>query len=147
MRPLGGLALAAALAGCSDDGPLGTEPPDFSGRYAVTFAATQVTACGGFVEPDSTDGVLPVIQAGTAVTLQLTEVTPVIRNDPTGTIDAQGRFNFSGPIDIGSESAAVTANGTITGTFGLAGVDLAFDFTAAGCRVQGTISGVRTGSI
>lgn len=141
------LALVALVPlACDGDGdPTGPDPIDAAGSYDATFTATQATGCQGFVEPGSTSGVLVVTQAGDAVTLGLTGLDPRLRSNPVGTIDrATGAFAFDGAIVIGSGATEVTADGTITGTFERDGaLDLAFDFTALTCRVQGTITGQR----
>ena len=133
------------LAACGDDNdPLGFEFLNVAGNYEVTFTAAQVTSCQDFLEPGSIDGVLPVTHVGDDVTLELTEVTDFILNDPVGEIDTDGEFTFAGEIRLGNETGNVTADGTIEGSFETnQQLDLAFDFTALGCNVQGTIVGER----
>lgn len=147
-----GALMALAVLGCGGNGggggggPTGPTTIDASGTYSARFTSEQATDCGGLVPLGATDGTLTVVQSGTAVTLRLTQITDVIKDDPQGTIDTStGAFTFTGPIMVGNEQGQVTAQGTIDGTFTNAGaMALAFDFTALTCHVTGTITGQQT---
>lgn len=144
-----GLALlGAACASDTGPGPMGSETIQASGTYDATFATTSTSEeCGGAVPTGSTDGAVVVTQSATTATLRLTDVTDLIRNDPQGSYAAEtGAFVFAGPITVGDDQTEIQAQGTIDGTFDAAGaMDLAFDFTALGCVVTGTIVGQRRG--
>lgn len=139
------LALALVVACDDDNGPAGPEIVVVAGTYAATFTATEATDCEGFVQTGSIEGTMEVTQAEDQVTLQVTELNPNLRSDPTGTLDLRtGAFAFSGPIEVGDETTTVTAEGTITGDFDSdGGMDLEFEFTALTCTVRGTIVGQR----
>lgn len=117
---------------------------DVAGTYpGTTFVATFASdGCQGVVPTDEpTDGDLVVEQPdpGT-VTLLLTDLSDVIRSDPTGVLTGDF-FNYSGPITIGNGATLVQATGSITGTFSDdRSVDLAFSFSVFSCLVEGSIT-------
>lgn len=122
--------------------------PNVAGTYTTTFATSSVSdGCGDFVTPGSTTDAMEVIQSPSnpgQVTLNLTEVTDNIKNNPTGQLRGN-QFSFNGTITVGNDDGTVNANGTINGTFSAAGdMDLTFSFSVFSCSVSGTIDGTKT---
>ena len=142
--------LALALAACGGDGgPTGNgNPPAVAGDYDATFSLTQATGCQGVITaPDSETGILRVTQAGSSVTLHISDLAEQIASNTQGTISESGAFHFDGIVlvdpDPDVEDDEVPATGTIDGTFSGSSLNLAFDFTLATCNVEGTIVGQR----
>jgi hypothetical protein len=146
-----GLVLAlAACGGGGGGGPIdGGNPPAVAGTYGATFAATQATpGCQGFVTaPSSTTGNLRVTQAGSSVTLNISELAEQIASNVVGTITESGTFHFDGPVILDPDPAVagdeVSTTGTIDGTFSGTSMNMSFNFTLGPCTVVGTIVGQR----
>ncbi|HEY7472852.1 MAG TPA: hypothetical protein VIE68_10955 [Gemmatimonadota bacterium] len=146
-----GLVLAlTACGGGGGGGPTGGgNPPAVAGTYSATFAATQATpGCQGFVTaPSSTTGDLRVTQAGSAVTLNISELADQIASNAVGTLSESGAFHFQGQVlldpDPDIEDDEVPAMGTIDGTFSGTSMNLGFNFSLGPCTVVGTIVGQR----
>lgn len=120
--------------------------PRVAGTYDTTFRTVTVSSgCSGFVSPGETMQTMDVTQsAPSAVTLRLSELSPNIRSDPTGTLLGTG-FTYNGPVLIGNDGGQVNAQGSISGTIDGTILDLVFTFNVAiaSCRVSGEIEGVR----
>lgn len=146
-----GLAVAACSSG-GGGGPTGSNnPPAVAGTYNATFTATQATGCQDFVTTgSSTTGALRVTQAGSSVTLHISELRPEFRSNPIGTLSSAGSFQFGPGVVLldptpGTPEDVFNAEGTFSGTFSGTSMNVNFDFTAFGvCHVVGTIVGQRT---
>ena len=121
--------------------------PNVAGTYDTTFATTSVSSgCSGLVPEGSTTDTMEVLQSPSSpmqVTLNLTEVTDNIKNNPTGQLRGN-EFTYNGTITVGNDDGTANANGTITGTFTAGGeMDLTFSFSVFSCSVSGTIKGTK----
>lgn len=147
LSAIAAVAMGISLLACAGDGgsggPSGPGTLQVAGTYDVVFSTTRAEGCQGQVPIGSTQGTLRVSQSGSAVTLHLSEIDEGVRTDPTGELRGTV-FTYSGPITIANEEGSITAQGSITGTFdGDGGMDLAFEFSALGCTIEGTIVGDR----
>jgi hypothetical protein len=147
-----GSILVLALTACGGDGggPTGNGgPPAVAGDYEATFTAVQATDCLDLVEPgSSTTGTLRVSQAGSSVTLHISDLRAEFGSNPVGQISSDGDFQFGPGVvvidpDDSTPGDEFNAQGTFEGTFSGTSMDIEFDFTAFTCHVVGTIVGQR----
>jgi len=152
-QALGSIALVlAACGGGGGGGPTGNgDVPAVAGTYQATFTAVTATpGCQNLVRVgDMTTGTLVVTQAGSSVTLRISDLREEFVGNPQGTLSSSGVFHFGPgaiPIDPtpGSPGDEFSAEGTFDGTFSGNAMNISFDFTALEvCRVTGTIVGQR----